>query len=293
MLNFTGRQASLQFQTPPSAIHSAPDGSCLLILHTHNSPNSGPSLTAYHMETFGSTEGIPIEVPDFPLKGAVLTSIRNRGRAFLIGLDIHAQAVKSIAIDITKKVTEFRIKEMGKKLYRKTRPTQYNSLLDCHAEIWSRFPVLPAAKRHSLRFSSRAQKTLTLMTDGFTGPFASYFSDLVREFIKMTKKPTGNELRDIKVSWAPLRPFPNNLFSSPDWRVSRHSVGEWLVNLICLIPIHIAVCQENMFVPLTNGILPAEPKGSLLGADVNEIADKLSFGWYESIFQSYSDLKVV
>ena len=289
---FTNRPASLQFQTPPRAIHSAPDGSCLLVLHTHD---SGPSLTAYHMEAFGSTEGIAIDVPDFPLEGAVLTSIVNRGRVFLVGLDIHAHAVKSVAIDITKKVTEFAILEKGKKLYRNTRSTQHNSLLDCHAEIWSRFPVLPAVKHHSLRSSNRRRKTLSFIADDHTRPFVSYFSDLVQAFQKRTKKPTENELRGIDVTAAPFESFWNNVLSARDWNftVSSHSVGEWLVNLLCLIPIHIAVCRENRFVPLTNGVLPAEFERSLLSAEVNEIVDKLSFGWLESVFQSYADLKVV
>jgi hypothetical protein len=263
------------------------------VLHTHD---SGPSLTAYHLETFGSTEGIAIDVPDFPLEGSVLTSIVNRGRVFFVGLDIHAQAVKSVAIDITKKVTEFTVKEKGRKLYRNTRPTQHNSLLDCHAEVWSLFPVLPAVKRRTFTsLSTPQQKTLTFIADDLTLPFASYFSDLIQTFENKTKKPMGNELRDIGVSTAQFQPNCNTMLSAWDWdwKVSRHSVGEWLVNLLCLVPIHIAVCRENRFVPLANGVLSAELEGSLLGAEVNEIVDKLSFGWYESIFQSYSDSKVI
>ena len=56
-----------------------------------------------------------LDVPEFPLEGAVLTSMVSRGRVFFIGLDIDAQAVKSVAIDITKKVTEFMFKEKGSK----------------------------------------------------------------------------------------------------------------------------------------------------------------------------------
>ncbi|KAN0136112.1 hypothetical protein V8E53_005972 [Lactarius tabidus] len=289
------RPASLQLQTTSHAIHSSPDGSCLLVVHTHD---SGPSLTAYHLETFGSTEGIAIDVPDFPLEGAVLTSIVNRGRVFFIGLDIHAQAVKSVAIDITKKVTEFTIEEKGRKLYRNTRPspTQHNSLLDCHAEVWSLFPVLPAVKRRTFTsLSDRQQKTLTFVADDHTRPFASYFLDLVQTFEKKTKRPMGNELHDIEVSAAQFQPFCDKMVSAWYWdrEVSHHSVGEWLANLLCLIPIHIAVCRENRFVPLANGVLSAELERSLLGAEVNELVDKLSFGWYESIFQSYSDLKPI
>ena len=287
----TGRPASIQLQTVPNAIFSSPDGSCLLVLHT---PDSGASLTAYHLETFGSTEGISIDVPEFPLEGAVLTSMVSRGQVFFLCLDIQAQAVKSVAIDITKKVTEFTFKEKGNKHNTpNTRTTQHNSLLDCHAEVWTRFPVLPAVKRRTITsLSERRGKTLTFIADTHTRPFASYFSDLIETFENTTRKPTGDELSGVNVSAARFRPFWDKVLSTSDWNVSRYRLGEWLVDVLCLIPIHIAVCRENRFVPLANGVLSPELERSLLGAEVNEIVDKLSFGWYESIFQSYLSLMV-
>jgi len=36
----------------------------------------------------------------------------------------------------------------------------------------------------------------------------------------------------------------------------------------------------------------AEHEHALLGADVNQIVDAISLGWYESIFQSYMAQKV-
>ena len=252
-----------------------------------------PSFTAYHLETFGSTAGIALDVPDFPLNGAVLTSMVNRGHVFFLGLDIHDQAVKSVVINITKKVTEFLFKEKGSRHVSSTRPTQHNCLLDCHAEVWTRFPVLPAVKRRTITsLSERQQKTLTFIANNDTRPFASYFTDLVQTFEKTMRKPTGDELSGIKVSAAQFRPFWNKVLSRSEWKVSRYRVGEWLVDLFCLIPIHIAVCRENRFIPLANGVLSAELERSLLGAEVNQIVDKLSFGWYESIFQSYLALKV-
>ena len=173
------------------------------------------------------------------------------------------------------------------------RPTQHNSLLDCHAEVWTRFPVLPAVKRRTITsLSERQQKTLTFIADNHTLPFASYFADLIHSFEKTMRKPTGDELRGIKVSAAQYGPFLNKMLSASDWKVSRYRVGEWLVDLLCLIPIHIAVCRENRFIPLANGVLSAELERSLLGAEVSQIVDQLSFGWYESIFQSYLALKV-
>lgn len=68
--------------------------------------------------------------------------------------------------------------------------------------------------------------------------------------------------------------------------------GEWLMGILCLIPIHIAVTRENRFIPLKDGVWSAELERGLLGARVEEIVNSLSFGWYESIFQSYMASKV-
>ena len=86
--------------------------------------------------------------------------------------------------------------------------------------------------------------------------------------------------------------FAHQFISSMDWPVSRFRAGEWLADLLCLIPIHIAITHENRFVPLKDGVVSAELEKSLLGAEVNKIVDSLSLGWYESIFQSYWASKV-
>ena len=80
--------------------------------------------------------------------------------------------------------------------------------------------------------------------------------------------------------------------SNPDWPASRFRAGEWLADLLCLIPIHIAITHENRFVPLKDGVVSPQHERSLLGAEVNRIVDSLSLGWYESIFQSYWASKV-
>jgi len=58
------------------------------------------------------------------------------------------------------------------------------------------------------------------------------------------------------------------------------------------IPIHIAVTRDNVFLPLKDGVSSAEHEHSLLGAEVSQIVDAISLGWYESIFQSYMSQKV-
>ncbi len=219
----------------------------------------------------------------------------NRGRVFFMGLDINSGSLQSIAIRITKKHTEFMFKENGNRngSNNRTHHTLHNSLLDCHAEVWSRFPVVPAVKRRTLTSSSeRQEKSITFIAKNHSHPFKSYFSDLIHTFEKTTRKPTGDELRRIKVSAKEFSTFQDEVIMNSNWDVSRYHVGEWLVDLLCLIPIHIAVCRENRFVPLADGVLSSELERSLLGAEVGKIVDKLSFGWYESIFQSYLASKV-
>jgi len=286
------RPASLQLPLLPSAVYSSPDGSCLLALQAQGSQRS---LTAYRWDKFGSANGRPLQLPTSPLDSAVVTSMVSRGHTFLLTLDVDAQCVHSMAIDITSEVTGFKFREKGSKYAPKhgADRTQHNVLLDCHKEVWTRFPVLPSVKRRTVAsLSERRPRTLTFITENPTQPFAPYFSDLIQGLVKETRKPTGNELRSIKVSATDFKSFWDNTALDPSRDVSRCRLGEWLVDLLCLIPIHIAVCRGGRFVPLIDGDISAERERSLRGADVNQIMDKLSFGWYESIFQSYMASKV-
>jgi hypothetical protein len=251
----------------------------------------------YHWESFGSTAGVYLDVPDFPIHTTVLTSMVDRGRIFLMGHNTASGSVHSIALESTQKRSELMFREnagdSGNASNNRMRHTLHNSLLDCHAEVWSRFPVIPAVKRRTLTSSSERQdKSITFIAESHSQPFGTYFSDLIQKFESTTRKPTGGELQRVKVLAKGFSTFQDEVIMNSDWEVSRHLVGEWLVELLCLIPIQIAVSRENMFIPLADGVLSSDLERSLLGAEVTEIANKLSFGWYESIFQSYLATKV-
>ncbi len=115
---------------------------------------------------------------------------------------------------------------------------------------------------------------------------------MIHSFRKTSRKPTDDVLKGIAVSAWTFTSFARTYLSGSEWTVSRFRAGEWLANLLCLIPIHIAVAQENRFVPLKDGVMSAQLETTLLGAEVNRIVDSLSIGWYESIFQSYWASKV-
>ncbi|KAG1809692.1 uncharacterized protein BJ212DRAFT_1379102 [Suillus subaureus] len=288
------RPATLNLIQIPTAVYSTPDGSCLITAHVRG---PGLLLTAYHWSTFGSTDGIPLEIPDLhsdqPL---LLTSLTNRNIVHLVSLDISTQSCRSIALDITRKVTEFTFKEKGARggNAKPESVTAHNCLIDCHAEVWTRFPVLPAVQRETITSSSeRCRRTLVFVTDLDHHTFVPHFHDLVLNFERMSKKPTGNLLKRIAVSATTQSAFHHGHLDGAEWNVSKFRAGEWLAEFLCLIPIQIAVTKENRFIPLKDGVYSTELEKSLLGADVNRIVDYVSFGWYESLFQSYMAKKPV
>ncbi|KAL6309202.1 hypothetical protein BKA93DRAFT_724346 [Sparassis latifolia] len=288
------RPAVLHLQQIPDAIYSSPDGSCLLVSYF---VNSKPLVVAYHWSTFGSTAGIPLGSLDLPITDHLILTSFNRRSIHLMALDVKSHQCQSVVLDITRKVTEFMFKEKGSKSITRESSdnTVHNCLIDCHAEVWTRFPVMPAVRQHTISgSSSRYPKTLAFVTDSGDQSFASYFSSMIQKFERSTRKPTGDELRSIRISCISFNAMANQLGDEyVIQNVSRFRAGEWLVNLLCMIPIHIAITKENRFVPLKDGVSSAELEKSLLGAEVGRIVDSLSFGWYESIFQSYMAVKPV
>jgi hypothetical protein len=286
------RPGALQLSQIPRAIYSSPDGSCVLVVQEKDGVST---LTAYHWSSFASTDGISVALPDFPvdLNAALLTSIIDRNNVHLIGLDLESRCCRSVVLEITHKSAEFAFRER-----RSSAPSGHgkhtvpNCLIDCHTDVWTRFPVVPGVKRTITSFSRRQQKTLVFITDSDGCHISSRFSDLIHAFEGASQKPTCDELRNISVSARTFPSFAQQFLSSSDWPVSRFGAGEWLTDLLCLIPIRIATTHDNGFVPVKDGVVSPQLEKSLLGAGVSKIVDSLSLGWYESIFQSYWASKV-
>lgn len=180
----------------------------------------------------------------------------------------------------------------------------HNCLIDCHSEVWTRFPVFPAIQRETIPEAFREARKLVFVTDRNYERYAPHFRDMIRTFEKTTKKPTGDVLKSIRVSatsfmvfsaelcrgWGSGGEYPNST-QARAWGVSSYHAGKWLVDFLCLIPIQVALARDNQFLPLKDGVYSPELERSLLGADI-QIVDSLSFGWYESLFQSYMASKV-
>ncbi|KAH9171607.1 hypothetical protein EDB89DRAFT_1906886 [Lactarius sanguifluus] len=251
------KPSSLQLPQIPRAIYSTPDGSCVLVVQDEGGERT---ITAYHWSTFTATRGISVTLPDFPvdLDAALLTSIINRNNIHFIGIDLNSRTCRSVVLDITQKATEFTFQERRLKASSlHVNQAIHNCLIDCHGDVWTRFPVVPGASS-----SQRRQKTLIFVTDDYRRPFSSYFSHIVSTFEKTSRKPTGDELKSFVVSAQPFPSFTRQFLSSADW--PGLALQSW-----------------------RDGVASAQLEKSLLGAEVNRTVDNLSFGWYESIFQSY------
>lgn len=286
------RPATLELHHRPCAILPSPDGACFVAVFDHD---TGRAVRAYHWATFGSNDGIPLDMEIGREDHFSLTSFVNRSSVHLVVVDKDLRHCVSTALDITKKATEFMFQEKTDR--RAEAPgnnlTRHNCLLDCHADVWTRFPVVPAVQRCSGMSDARCPQSLTFVTKTDLHRFAPYISDLIRNFEQKTRKPTGTLLRSFIVSSVSFSDFGVSYLDKLDHhKVSRYRLGEWIVGLLCLIPIHIAVTRENRFIPLKDGVTSAAYEKSLLGAEVSSVVDSISFGWYESILQTYMSTKV-
>ncbi|KAG9001403.1 hypothetical protein FRB90_011631, partial [Tulasnella sp. 427] len=250
------------------------------------------TLRVFHHASFGSNaRGIlnPLPGSFSRVDSFSITSIAERGNVFVLGLDSSCSVIVSARIEISRKETEyqFRAKQEGpRQLAEKVSAS--NTLITCFSEVWERFPVVAAIQRETISHEDRQPSSLTLVCDSHKPHFASYFRKLIKAFEESSKKPTGHRLASIQVR--------SSEFNDLEWETpssSTFKAGEWVVELLCLIPVHIAVADENRFIPLKDGVRDPVLERELLGADVSRIIDAISIGWYESILSAYMASKEV
>ncbi|CAE6431455.1 unnamed protein product, partial [Rhizoctonia solani] len=258
------RNAFLQIDRPIVDAFSAPDGSCLLVAVADGQASSSHQLLAFHWASFGTNKkGINSALLP-PCDGyRAVTRFEGRGRVHLVSFSGDTKAITSTVLHITQKATEFSFRSDREQSRQAAAETVNNSLIDCHLEVWTRFPVVPAVARNTLAAINRQPP------DG--------------------RKPMGGSLAAIKVKSTDS----NETSAYMSDEVSEFKLGSFIVELLCLIPLHLAVTRENRFIPLKDGVWDPDYERSLLGADVPAIIDALSLGWYESLFQSYMAKKPV
>ncbi|KAF8508104.1 hypothetical protein BU17DRAFT_100044 [Hysterangium stoloniferum] len=279
------RPATLTFPHEPSAVFSTPDGSCLFaVFNGICIPQSHGRF--YHWDTFGSnTVGTMLELPE-PATSFGLTSFAQRNVVHVLLFSSAENCLQSVSLHITRQSSEFKFRSRQEIATgpRNLVRTENNSILDCHSDVWTRFPVLPAINRTTIRSEGREPNWILFVTDDHLHSlFAPYWTNMVSCFEESTKKPVGDALRKYHVTGSHFNP------RSEEWcrPSSCFHAGEWLIELICLIPIQICITRDNRLLPLKDGVWSPDVERSLLGADLGQIVESISFGWYESLLHSY------
>ncbi|KAF7308315.1 VWFA domain-containing protein [Mycena chlorophos] len=252
------RPASLLFTQLPETLRSSPDGACLVV-----SARDGDRIgyRCYHWDTFGSSEGIGLGELDLPQTPAAVISLVSRRKVHLVALDSENCLCRSMVLDIKKKATEFMFKEMGAKSASKAvkDDAANNCLINVHADVWTRFPVVAAVQRQTVSASHRRPRRLLFVSERNHEKYPSHFKDLINNFEQKTRKPTGDVLHGIRVSAVSHMAFYGALSTSIVEELSVLKAGEWVVDLLCLIPIQIALTRDNRF-------LPPQGRGAVCGA---------------------------
>ncbi|KAG9042500.1 hypothetical protein FS837_010775 [Tulasnella sp. UAMH 9824] len=296
----------------PVMMQSSPDGSALVLVERSQDEQSWQARV-FHQATFGENpEGIVVELPpDFhDATKFTISSLGRRSYVYLVAHSPSAKSLLSVALRISRIEAEYLFREKkGRRTHSQSVATAHNSLVDCFSEVWDRFPVIPAIPRlvarqwnrvislitspsHGREFtSSRPPMRLTIVEYAEQSNLQRsprYFSDMIRDFIRRSPKPVGRSLESIEVDVKSAS--ENQVLDSP---VESCPGGEWFVEVICLIPVHIAIARGNRFVPLKDGRCREDHNNALLGLEVPEIIDAITLGTYEAILGSYMSTKPV
>ncbi|PKK70959.1 hypothetical protein RhiirC2_443579 [Rhizophagus irregularis] len=124
--------------------------------------------------------------------------------------------------------------------------------------------------------------------------FKKYVTKIFDNLKHSTKKP-ANILKGFSISVITFQELDIVNVKFQKKFSSEYQLGEWIIQLCCLIPIQIAVARNNLFQPLKDGLSSDENHLIELGDDrrhVEIISKNISFGWYEGIFKHFSNKKV-
>lgn len=137
---------------------AAPDGSALLLVERIED-GVGWQLRVYHQATFGEKpEGktllLPPEFNDAIGQSFTVSSLGQRKHIYLIAHIPSTSRIISMALRISRKESHWSFRrKQAQSFEAQGLNTKHNSLVDCFAEVWERFPVIPAISRYVRNFT--------------------------------------------------------------------------------------------------------------------------------------------
>jgi len=286
---------------------NSPDGTCVF-LTTFAPSGDIIEVKAYHSASFGISSGFELDLAGMTVCNPQLTSFVIRSNAYLVFSTPGSAHLHTIKVQVITKSSDYAIKAQYSAFKRSSasdtgrQAPKHNCLLDCHADVWGRYPVAATISRASPVVHNELP-SICFVSSQHRKPFASYFRTMAQNFELQTNKPTGGLLGITEVTAIQDKV---SILSGKHPAVSTVPAGRWLIELLCLIPLHLAVADGNAFVPLKDGVRSSDFERAILGLNHVQVADRyeLSFvvksshtnvpcdhsitlGWYESILNSY------
>jgi hypothetical protein len=272
LLILSSRPNHHYFGDSVQAAFSSTDKAVFFILNTVKAAHR---LRCFRWASCGSSDGLVLEhralanVIHFPNVSAV----SRRDNIHLLYLDPQTNTCASVAIRITSKHDEFKLssnRPLGSQTATAQAQSMSNPLIDVHSDIWDKFPIEAAIQRSVSQESIRSIRSLTFLSLQQAHLFKNRIARLIRTFKKASGKPTGEYFSDGNyiVNVVPLFDPLNHGVS-----VSVFPVGDWLLGLICLVPLQLAIANSGNFIPLRNGVVSERFERSLCNQSVPHIAD--------------------
>lgn len=165
----------------------------------------------------------------------------------MLSFNQEEKTLRSTMLQVKQKVTEFSFRSNQAESSSTVTETSNNCLLDCHMEVWTRFPVLPAVVRSTLSSHGREARQLVFASPCNLDSINDYFARMITKFELTTRKPLDGSLSTISVKASSTSPR----LLAKEILCSRYQLGGLIVELLCLIPLQYVHLSVLCPVPLT------------------------------------------
>ncbi|CAB4410502.1 unnamed protein product [Rhizophagus irregularis] len=173
--------------------------------------------------------------------------------------------------------------------------TRLNGLIDSYKLMFEKYPIDSCIDNEQNKPLNLHIVLDILSDEADIDEYSTNFEDYVLDMFKDLKRETNKPQISLKKFSTFVTTFQGfdieNLIKRK--KITNYQLGEWIIQLSCLIPIQIAVAKNNQFQPLRDG-LSAEDNVEFIDGyhPVDSIARNISFGWYEGIFKHFGDRQV-
>ncbi|CAB4374198.1 unnamed protein product [Rhizophagus irregularis] len=239
------------------------------------------------------------KVIDLPLNFKSLEFLQisciNNRQTHLISLDLQNGRLNSLLVKITLEQAQFRFQKCMQKKSLASQRTKLNDLVNVYKLMFEKYPIDSCIDPKQNRPLSL--KIVLDIEDNNIEDYGEKFNEYITGMFDNLKYYTNKPTSMLKKFSASVITFKELDVEDTNFQKkfsSEYQLGEWIIQLCCLIPIQIAITRNNLFQPLKDGLSSNENYLIELkdGHHLDIISKNISFGWYEGIFKHFGSKKV-